>query len=153
MSKYIIDIVDMPYQNDGDGKKLYRARYFNSLVFDEDGLDKLEKYEQIQKEDLADAYQDGLRDAWWAAKRIVLGANRGGLTYEELNSIFGTPCDGINTTFGVLTHYSADEAVELISHYEEQAKKDVRDLQKVKALADEIGIHRLYSIAKEIRGE
>ena len=45
MSKYIIEIEDRPFKNVDGSKKLYRAKGFNTLVFDELGLSKLEKYE------------------------------------------------------------------------------------------------------------
>ena len=43
--KYIIEINDIPMTTPELGKKLYKAKGFNSLVFDQNGLDKLEKFE------------------------------------------------------------------------------------------------------------
>ena len=43
--KYIIEINDTPMTTPELGKKLYKAKGFNSLVFDQNGLDKLEKFE------------------------------------------------------------------------------------------------------------
>ena len=146
MSKYIIEIEDRPFTTPYTQLELFKAKDFNTLVFDKNGLDKLEMYEQTNKEDLADAYRDGLRDAWWAANRIVSGSSEGGLSYQELFDIFNVDCAQCN----VFQKFSADEAVKLIADYEEQAKKDVRDLRKVKALADEIGKERLYNLAKDI---
>ena len=43
--KYIIEIEDTPYTEDTSEIELYKATNFNSLVFDQNGLDKLEKFE------------------------------------------------------------------------------------------------------------
>lgn len=55
MSKYIIEVED----NAVDG--LFKAKGFNTLVFDQNGLDKLQKYEEPKEEEkswpqLADKY-------------------------------------------------------------------------------------------------
>ena len=39
--KYIIDIEDEPFEQNGE--KLWRAKGFKSLVFDKEGLNRLEK--------------------------------------------------------------------------------------------------------------
>ena len=89
---------------------LYRIKGFNSLVFDENGLDKLEKYE--------DTYQRGLNDAWNVAKRIVCEVERGGLKDDELQLIFNT-----RYTDSVLEDYSPSVAIEKIKMYEEQEEQ------------------------------
>ena len=43
--KYIIEIEDTTYTEDTREIELYKATNFNSLVFDQNGLDKLEKFE------------------------------------------------------------------------------------------------------------
>lgn len=48
--KYIIDIEDKPFESDG-GEKLYRAKRFKSLVFDQRGLDKLQKINEQELEE------------------------------------------------------------------------------------------------------
>lgn len=57
--KYVIEI-DNEFK-DFHGNKLYKAKGFNSLVFDQNGLDKLEKYEAFQTYNKG--YQQGYEDA------------------------------------------------------------------------------------------
>ncbi len=57
--KYIIEIENE--FKDSYGNKLYKAKSFNSLVFDQNGLDKLEKYEAFQTYNKG--YQQGYEDA------------------------------------------------------------------------------------------
>lgn len=57
--KYIIEIENE--FKDFYGNKLYKAKGFNSLVFDQNGLDKLEKYEAFQTYNKG--YQQGYEDA------------------------------------------------------------------------------------------
>ena len=57
MSKYVIEIEDEPYVRRGK-KALYMAKGFNSLVFDQFGLDKLTPLDK----ELDEAYQKGLHD-------------------------------------------------------------------------------------------
>jgi len=112
MSKYIIEIEEEPYVRRGENA-LYRAKGFNSLVFDQFGLDKLtpldkeleeayqKGFEVGQHEATTLEYQRGLDDAWGFASHlayvsdsvtnsIYISANGGkgllvafGMTYEE----------------------------------------------------------------------
>lgn len=46
MKRYVIEIAEEPYTNDhANGLKLYKAKGFNSLVFDEIGLSRLQPFE------------------------------------------------------------------------------------------------------------
>ena len=47
--EFILNIEDAPFVNNG-GKKLYKSADFESLVFDQKGLDKLEKYDRTRHE-------------------------------------------------------------------------------------------------------
>ena len=59
--KYIIEINDTPMTTPELGKKLYKAKGFNSLVFDQNGLDKLEKIDTYSKtEEYSIGYRVGL---------------------------------------------------------------------------------------------
>ena len=66
MSKYMIEIEDEPFGRNDDPNiphgmdELYRAKGFNSLVFDQFGLDKLTPLNEAMEE----AYQKGLDEAW-----------------------------------------------------------------------------------------
>ena len=116
MSKYIIEIEDEPFVRLSalfGEEGLYRAKGFNSLVFDQFGLDKLtpidkaldeayqKGFEVGQHEATTLEYQRGLDDAWGFASHlayvsdsvtnsIYISANGGkgllvafGMTYEE----------------------------------------------------------------------
>ena len=50
MSKYIIEIEDKPVGG------LYKAKAFRTLVFDEEGLRRLEKLEKLEKHDKHDKH-------------------------------------------------------------------------------------------------
>lgn len=88
MSKYIIEIDDnqlLEYDKDTDTyfRTLYKAKGFNALVFDKNGLDKLtpldEKLEEAyqkgfevgQHEATTFEYQRGLDEAWEAITKIA----------------------------------------------------------------------------------
>ena len=64
--KFLIEIADVRYRATGDGDTvapIYYIKGFNTLVFDEYGLSKLEKPQD---------YEDGFKDAWNALGDIVL---------------------------------------------------------------------------------
>lgn len=63
--KFLIEIRDIAIVPDkyGEEKRMYYIKGFNSLVFDEYGLEQLEKPRD---------YEDGFRDAWNALGDIVL---------------------------------------------------------------------------------
>ena len=73
MSKYIIEIEDEPFGRNDDPNiphgmdELYRAKGFNALVFDQNGLDKLTPLDK----ELEEAYQKGLDEAWKAITKIA----------------------------------------------------------------------------------
>ena len=49
---------------------------------------------------------------------------------------------------------TASEAIEKIRQYEQEKKEIIDpDKNKVEALANDIGIHKLFALVKEIRGE
>lgn len=84
--KFIVEIDEVfkgrtTYGKDDQGRyehneRLYRMKGFNSLVFDENGLSKLEKYEEspFAQEDCdrarQEGYEQGLHDTWEAARKI-----------------------------------------------------------------------------------
>lgn len=136
--KYIIEIAEIyasSYRNAAlteDQIKaptyLYRMKGFNSLVFDENGLSKLEKYEEspFTQEDCdrarKEGYEQGLNDAWEAAMKIVLEKPNGGLSPNELIMIFGL--DGICSVF---SNNTAAEAISKIKAYEQkQAGEEIK---------------------------
>lgn len=160
MSKYIIEIEDVPFSkvridadNGAQNVNLYRAEGFNSLVFDQFGLDKLTPLDK----ELEEAYQKGAHEGSLYVKERVDGAYQKGyevgqheattLEYQcGLNdawecakriALVKTDKDcpyftvtelekifGCSTYQSVFDTYSASEAIEKIKVYEERQKSD-----------------------------
>ena len=149
MSKYVIEIEEKPlcvFDKDTQTffPRLWRVKGFNSLVFDKEGLSRLEElnsdyinehfsdlqdtaYQKGLEEGkkatwglVADAssaeYQRGLDDAWEAAKKIELDD---GIDMNTLCTIFGYGCSD-----SIIRNYSASEAIEKLKAYEEKQKAD-----------------------------
>jgi hypothetical protein len=94
-------------------------------------------------------YQRGLNDAWEAARKICLNDSDGGLTVTEIANIFD-----VSYYRDAMKKYSVHEAIEKIRKYEQEKEEIIDpDKNKVEALANDIGIHKLYALVKEIRGE
>ena len=132
MSKYIIEFDDkqlLEYDKDTDThfRTLYKAKGFNALVFDKEGLNKLtpldkELDEAYQKgfevgshEATTLDYQCGLDDAWECARKICLDKEDGGISNGELLEIFKVGSD-----YSALKKYSASEAIAMLREYEQQ---------------------------------
>ena len=128
--KYIIEIEDKPFHNE-DGDFLYRVKGFNSLVFDMTGISKLTPYtepalEQVRKEaydkgfedgkELCplpevchnNAYQNGLSDAWEAARKIA------DMPYGDGEKIFSVG------GWHIIEKCTADEVIEKLKTYEQE---------------------------------
>ena len=79
MSKYIIDIEDKPVGG------LYKAKAFRTLVFDAEGLSRLEKIEDDREEKtyyyITEEFQ--IRDAWDTGKDVDL-------MHKEVGNYFQT---------------------------------------------------------------
>ena len=70
------------------------------------------------------AYARGLDDAWDAARKICVSEPNGGLSHDELVSIFGT------CSFNKISKYNAaSEAIAKIRQYEEQKKAEEAELK------------------------
>jgi hypothetical protein len=118
--KYIIELEDKPFHKE-DGDFLCRVKGFNSLVFDQNGLDKLTPYTEPD----LDAIRN---EAWAAARKIAISEESGGLTCREMQRIFCT--DETDEIFDM----SASEAVEKIRQYEqEQEEEQIQVWDEVKA--------------------
>lgn len=119
--KYIIEVeeVYIPADDSKDcnsPSKLYRIKGFNSLVFDENGLSKIERADEEKEK----SYEDGLNDAWEAAKKIILlPPAQGGFNYGQLDSIFGH-----HYTKEIFNTNTASEAISKIDKYEKDKDKD-----------------------------
>lgn len=146
--KYIIEIDDkqlLEYDKETDTyfRRLYRAKGFNALVFDQSGLDKLtpldkeleesyqkglavgykDGYEDGQHEATTLDYQRGLDDVWEAAKKIFGYEQDGGLPFDDLRKAFGF--EGVPfCTADILRTNTASEALAKLKAYEEKQKAD-----------------------------
>ena len=137
--KYVIEIEQEYSANMRKGSsdmvkpiKLYKVKGFNSLVFDEQGLDKLKRMPELEQIDATmaeidiiqkTAYENGLHDAWEIAKKIEC---MDGYDGDELIKMFGT--DDIESIF---KKHTANEVLEKIKTYEEQKAKTFNDEIKV----------------------
>jgi len=139
--KYIIEVEKAyaPVQRRGvepELPRLYLAKGFNSLVFDEEGLNKLEKYDPDKEYDRgfeqgcayaekenklptdAEAYgyekgyEKGLNDAWEAARKIAMYQDNAGLQATDLLNAFK-----FTAPWSIFKNYSADEAIKKIKAY------------------------------------
>ena len=121
-------IVKIKEVMDSDNGTLYRSN-FNTLVFDEYGLDKLQKLEDTDfleglKTGLTglsckskEAYEKGLADAWELARKIADIS-----TTKERADIFGYCCNGITVT-DVLRDFTPQQALAKIEAYEKEQEE------------------------------
>lgn len=123
--KYVIEIEDVPFSkvrfgDDAQNLNLYRAKGFNALVFDKEGLDKLTSLDK----EVDEAYQKGLEEgkkqgadkAWECAKRFVWktslndAASMGFIVEKEAAEI--------------LKNYTATAAMKAVELYDEKLKAE-----------------------------
>lgn len=137
--KFLIEIEEvyeseMPFSSPDE---LFKVKGFNSLVFDKNGLDKLEKIDEYTaraetvSEILTEKYEQGLNDAWELARKIAISVADGGYLDSELVDIFGTK--NCQTIICVLT---AKEAISKVEDYENKKIKvgDVVDNNALKGI-------------------
>ena len=148
--KYVIEIEQEYSANMRKGSsdivapvKLYKAKGFNSLIFDEQGLSKLKRVPELEQIDAViaeidiikkTAYENGLHDAWEIAKKIEC---MDGYDSYELIEMFGT--DDIEAIFA---KYKASEVLEKVKAYEECKKQNniIRVGDEVRLSDDTIGV-------------
>lgn len=80
----------------------------NNLTATEAWLDKLRRLEDVIKDELEKARQEGAEEAWKVAKKIVVVD--GGFAHAEREKIFGTPY--IDTVFNQNSFYLAKMKIE-----------------------------------------
>lgn len=120
--KYIIEIEEKPLCVFGKDTqtffpRLWRVKGFNSLVFDEDGLSRLEElnsdYINEHYGDLQDtAYQRGLDDAWECAKKLFST-----MSNTEIEKVFPTEWEN---GFRGLMQMKPQYAIAKLKAYEEK---------------------------------
>lgn len=104
---------------------LYRIRGFDSLVFDKNGLKKLEKYEPYSNFEEA-SYEKGLNDGWECAKKICLTKRNGGIGVDSVKKIFKTADIG-----EIMKNFSPQEAIEKLKAREEKQEIQVGDVVSI----------------------
>lgn len=127
--KFVIEIAEIFRNNEDDiihEAELYRIQGFNTLVFDDYGLDKLQKINpKLKIEDIDDmlaehdlkkeSYEKGLTDAWELARKIALYEENGGYSSEYIINAFG-----IQSHQKVLMTFNPQEALAKIEAYEKK---------------------------------
>ena len=124
--KFIIEIAEV-YENVLSGidafevatsEPLYRIKGFNSLVFDKNGLDKIEKIKPTLSVPYSEAYEKGMNDTWDIARELCKTG------YSECTEIFGD-----ETVEHVIKNYMPLEVKEKIEYFKKriEIKEDGRD--------------------------
>ena len=138
--KYIIELEDKMFHKTGEaGAVLWRAKGFNSLVFDMTGIDKLTPYtepdlEQVRKE----AYEQGRKDGKieGRAEVWVVARDIDHMSDDDIKACFECGFSG------VFEKYTASEAIEKIKAWEDGKQKinvgDEVEAVYVKAVVIEI---------------
>lgn len=100
--KFVIEIEEKyNSQTTPFSEELYKIKGFNSLVFDDNGLNKIQKINpQLEIEDIDDmlaeydlkkeSYEKGLNDAWELTRKLFGYVEDGNYTTTDLCRIFGT---------------------------------------------------------------
>ena len=105
--KFIVEIKEVINSDNGT---LYRSD-FKTLTFDDNGLDKLQKYEEEQIP-YSEAYNKGLNDAWELAKKLWHNDAR---TNDDIY--------GIEYFIDIANEYTPQEALAKFEAYEKEQEK------------------------------
>lgn len=121
--KFIVEVKEALESNNGT---LYRSN-FSTLVFDDYGLDKLQKYDEIgHRLELIDElkqaeYNKGLKDAWELARKIS------DMDYDAIEKALGI----VGNLWMVVREMTAEEALAKIEAYEREKEIKVGDVVKM----------------------
>lgn len=151
MSKYIIEFEEKPlcvFDKDTQTyfPRLWRVKGFNGLVFDKEGLSRLEElnsdyinehfgdlqntaYQRGLEEGNNIGYKNGVKDgqnkAWEAAKKIAEMWTR--IDNEEFLAVFGiTERIGHSTIRSLFEKQTANEAIEKLKAYEQKRSDKIK---------------------------
>lgn len=86
---------------------------------EQSAIKQLEEFSKGVSDDIEDAYQRGLHDAWEAARKIIAIPMDGGLTTGEIDDIFGEA-----STVIVIGKFTAEQAIEKLAAYEGKKKAE-----------------------------
>ena len=143
--KYVIEIEDVPFSkvrfgDDVQNLNLYRAKGFNALVFDKEGLDKLtpldKELDEAHQKGLEEGKKQGADKAWECAKRLVWktslndAASMGFIVEEEAAEI--------------LKNYTATAAMKAIELYDEKLETEIEVGDEVIAVSGNAVVIRKY---------
>ena len=143
--KYVIEIEDVPFSkvrfgDDAQNLNLYRAKGFNALVFDKEGLDKLtpldKELDEAHQKGLEEGKKQGADKAWECAKRLVWktslndAASMGFIVEEEAAEI--------------LKNYTATAAMKAIELYDEKLETEIEVGDEVIAVSGNAVVIRKY---------
>lgn len=150
--KYIIEIEDEPFGRNDDPviphgmDELYRAKGFNSLVFDQFGLDKLKPLDEALEEayqkglhageskcEYCDEYKRGLDDVWKAITKIAK------MPDGEREKVFGDWWIS-----NILNNFSATEIINILDGYEPE-RDEIKVGDKVTAVCESAVVIRKYT--------
>lgn len=141
--KFIIEIGEI-FTGDCSIRNRLEERYaikgFNALMFDNNGLDRLQRYDgntyldgvQAGLESLdcsvRNAYEKGLSDAWELARKISLHVTDGGvdMSPSELRTVFDIE-PMVDPTYCILRDYKAEEVINRLKCYKDN-KIEVGDI-------------------------
>lgn len=165
--KYIIELEDTPFNG------LYKAKGFNSLVFDKNGLKKLKPAQeefaqhhnagyalglkerrQSLTESSLESYNKALNDAWDLAKKVVLCESDGGMSVADMCKAFDDcsySCEHILKNFSGMEAWSAYNKFLKSKAVEEELKAKTR-IESIAETATEVtftltdGTKRVISI-------
>ena len=131
--KYRVELTDGTSKiEDLPPRDLYRVRGIPDTFFLGDNFDKLDKYDSNND----NSYQRGLDDAWEIVQKVFRFEKDGGMSYEELEKIFGTEFTAeianlpLEKVMSTLTDYEAkkkaeeeeikvgDEVIQSFTHHE-----------------------------------
>ena len=129
--KFVIEIGSERLKvGDKEAPILYRIKGFNTLVFDDNGLGRLEQVNggPTLRDAYDEGYEKGLRDAWGCAKTIA------NFNCGEIYARFG-----VSFTAEVLDKFSASEAENRIVEYEAK-QSEIKVGDEVKIDNDSIGV-------------
>jgi hypothetical protein len=143
--KFIVEVKEVLESNNGT---LYRSN-FSTLVFDDYGLDKLQKYDEIgHKLELIDElkqaeYNRGLADAWELAKKIL------NMKMDVAVEVFDS-----TRLFDVMDKFNPEEALAKIEAYEKEKSEIkvgdvVEDEEGTKALVIDEGLENTCFVFTE----
>lgn len=133
--KYIIEFEDEPSMIEA-GLRYYQCKQVPYWGVSHGIIKNLTPYTEPDRKAIED-------EVWEFVKQIEC------MTFKEIEDCFDTEYEGVPF---VANMFSYQEAKAKYDAWKKQ-KEDEATMKEVTALAEKIGIHKLYSMVKEIRGE